>query len=651
MSENYENPEHMPENETPIEHTGTDPSSGEPRGTYYSEYDEYRFRTPEGYLPDPRYPREPEKNHVSGLLVFFAVLGIVVAIAVASVFLYAGLNRISVRDTVQGFFQSQPKRQPEKNIVFGRQADGESEDSAASEAAAGENAEAAGGSASKGLTEAEEPAEGHTSGAQGEVSQPGEDRTKGAQGEVSQPGEDRTKGAQGEVSQPGEDRTSGTQGKESQPAESRTKGAQRGEDLSIPEIVKEAMPSMVSITNMKVNEYRDFFGTTKQYEGTSTGSGIIVGKSDTDLLIVTNDHVISHSSDITVTFNNDASLEGEVKGRDADHDIAIIGIPFSRIPRKTQDAISIIAIGNSDDLAVGESVVAIGNALGYGQTVSAGIISAVNCTIKDADGNLYNLIQTDASINPGNSGGALLNMRGELIGINESKYVGTLVEGVGYAIPMSEAMPALERIGMRMSRSQVNDENASYLGITCVSVPKEYLIEGYPEGVYILEIEKDGPAEQGGLMQGDIIVSLGGVPVPTQEDLIEELTYYAAGETVPVSVNRLNEKTGKFEKVSLGITLGNRADMTIQLPKADSGSEETVPERDEAASSVESASEQEETVPETNASAGSEKAMSEPASSETRLTISAESGETEAEAPVSGRKGIPGANYGNQGKP
>ena len=651
MSENYENPEHMPENETPIEHTGTDPSSGEPRGTYYSEYDEYRFRTPEGYLPDPRYPREPEKNHVSGLLVFFAVLGIVVAIAVASVFLYAGLNRISVRDTVQGFFQSQPKRQPEKNIVFGRQADGESEDSAASEAAAGENAEAAGGSVSKGLTEAEEPAEGHTSGAQGEVSQPGEDRTKGAQDEVSQPGEDRTKGAQGEVSQLGENRTSGTQGKESQPAESRTKGAQRGEDLSIPEIVKEAMPSMVSITNMKVNEYRDFFGTTKQYEGTSTGSGIIVGKSDTDLLIVTNDHVISHSSDITVTFNDDASLEGEVKGRDADHDIAIIGIPFSRIPRKTQDAISIIAIGNSDDLAVGESVVAIGNALGYGQTVSAGIISAVNCTIKDADGNLYNLIQTDASINPGNSGGALLNMRGELIGINESKYVGTLVEGVGYAIPVSEAMPALERIGMRMSRSQVNDENASYLGITCVSVPKEYLIEGYPEGVYILEIEKDGPAEQGGLMQGDIIVSLGGVPVPTQEDLIEELTYYAAGETVPVSVNRLNEKTGKFEKVSLGITLGNRADMTIQLPKADSGSEETVPERDEAASSVESASEQEETVPETNASAGSEKAMSEPASSETRLTISAESGETEAEAPVSGRKGIPGANYGNQGKP
>ena len=407
---------------------------------------------------------------------------------------------------------------------------------------------------------------------------------------------------------------------------------------------------MVSITNMKVNEYRDFFGTTKQYEGTSTGSGIIVGKSDTDLLIVTNDHVISHSSDITVTFSDDTSLEGEVKGRDADHDLAIIGIPFSRIPGKTQDAISIIAIGDSDELAVGESVVAIGNALGYGQTVSAGIISAVNCTIKDADGNLYNLIQTDASINPGNSGGALLNMRGELIGINESKYVGTLVEGVGYAIPMAEAMPALERIGLRMSRSQVNDENASYLGITCVSVPKEYLIEGYPEGVYILEIEKGGPAEQGGLLRGDIIVSLGGVPVPTQEDLIEELTYYAAGEAVPVSVNRLNEKTGKFEKVSLGITLGNRADMTIQLPKTDSGSEETVSEPSEASSSVQPSSEQEETVPETNASAGSEKAMSEPASSETRLTISAEPGETEAEAPDSGKKGIPGANYGNRGQ-
>ena len=605
MSENYENPDHMPDNETPIEHTGTDPSSGEPRGAYYSEYDEYRFRTPEGYPPDPRYPREPEKNHTDGLLVFFAVLGIVAAIAVATVFLYAGLNRISVRDTVQGFFQSQPKRQPEQNIVFGRQADDGSESSAPSEAAAGENAETAEGSAGKALTEAEEPEKGPAS---------------------------------------------GPQGTESQPAESRTKGAQREEDLSIPEIVKESMPSMVSITNMKVNEYLDFFGTTKQYEGTSTGSGIIVGKSDTDLLIVTNDHVISHSSDITVTFSDDTSLEGEVKGRDADHDLAIIGIPFSRIPGKTQDAISIIAIGDSDELAVGESVVAIGNALGYGQTVSAGIISAVNCTIKDDDGNLYNLIQTDASINPGNSGGALLNMRGELIGINESKYVGTLVEGVGYAIPMAEAMPALERIGLRMSRSQVNDENASYLGITCVSVPKEYLIEGYPEGVYILEIEKGGPAEQGGLLRGDIIVSLGGVPVPTQEDLIEELTYYAAGEAVPVSVNRLNEKTGKFEKVSLGITLGNRADMTIQLPKTDSGSEETVSEPSEASSSVQPSSEQEETVPETNAEAGSEKAASEPGSSETRLTISAESGETEAEAPDSGKKGIPGANYGNQGQ-
>ena len=650
MSENYENPDHMPDNETPIEHTGTDPSSGEPRGAYYSEYDEYRFRTPEGYPPDPRYPREPEKNHTDGLLVFFAVLGIVAAIAVATVFLYAGLNRISVRDTVQGFFQSQPKRQPEQNIVFGRQADDGSESSAPSEAAAGENAETAEGSAGKALTEAEDPEKGPASGAQDAESQPGEDRTEGVQGAESQPGEDRTEGVQDAESQSGEERTEGAQGTESQPAESRTKGAQREEDLSIPEIVKESMPSMVSITNMKVNEYLDFFGTTKQYEGTSTGSGIIVGKSDTDLLIVTNDHVISHSSDITVTFSDDTSLEGEVKGRDADHDLAIIGIPFSRIPGKTQDAISIIAIGDSDELAVGESVVAIGNALGYGQTVSAGIISAVNCTIKDADGNLYNLIQTDASINPGNSGGALLNMRGELIGINESKYVGTLVEGVGYAIPMAEAMPALERIGLRMSRSQVNDENASYLGITCVSVPKEYLIEGYPEGVYILEIEKGGPAEQGGLLRGDIIVSLGGVPVPTQEDLIEELTYYAAGEAVPVSVNRLNEKTGKFEKVSLGITLGNRADMTIQLPKTDSGSEETVSEPSEASSSVQPSSEQEETVPETNAEAGSEKAASEPGSSETRLTISAESGETEAEAPDSGKKGIPGANYGNQGQ-
>ena len=180
MSDHYENPDQMPENETPIEQTGTEPSSGEPRGTYYSEYDEYRFRTPEGYPRNPRYPREPEKKHTDGLIVFFAVLGIVAAIAVASVFLYAGLNRISVRDTVQGFFQSQPKRQPEQNIVFGRQADGGSEHSAASEAASGENAGAEEGSAGNRLTEAEEPAKEPASGAQGEKSQSDQGQASGA---------------------------------------------------------------------------------------------------------------------------------------------------------------------------------------------------------------------------------------------------------------------------------------------------------------------------------------------------------------------------------------------------------------------------------------------------------------------------------------
>ena len=342
------------------------------------------------------------------------------------------------------------------------------------------------------------------------------------------------------------------------------------EDMTVPEVVQMCLPSMVAITNTTVEEYRDYFGGTRTYENVSAGSGIIIGGSETELLIATNNHVIANSSDITVTFIDDTVCPGTIKGQASDEDLAIISVSLADISAETREKIAIVAIGNSDELQVGETVVAIGNALGYGQSVSRGVVSALNRDVT-VDGVTHTLIQTDASINPGNSGGALLNLRGELIGINEVKYVNTDVEGIGYAIPINVAEPILTNLGSRAKREKVSDEDRAYIGIKCVGVNSEYVQYGYPAGVYVSEVTPGGPAEQAGLRTGDIVTAIDGVPVSTTDQLLDNLEYFSAGETIEFSVSRQGEQPGSFETTKIPITLGRRSESGLDDP-AEGGS-------------------------------------------------------------------------------
>lgn len=334
-------------------------------------------------------------------------------------------------------------------------------------------------------------------------------------------------------------------------------------ELTIPQVVEKVMPSMVQITNTSVEEVQDLFGQTQQQKSVSAGSGIIVGETDDNLLIATNNHVISGSSDIAVTFVDNSAIAGTVQGADADNDLAIVSVKKTDIPEDTQKKISIVTMGDSDSSVVGESVVAIGNALGYGQSVSSGIISALNRTVTDTDGTARTVIQTDASINPGNSGGALLNMKGELIGINEAKLVDESVEGVGYAIPMSVAEPILTNLGSKASREKVDSSKASYLGISVITMPTQYTQNGYPAGVYVAAVTDNGPADQAGIKKGDIITSFDGTSVTTKEALLTQLEYYAAGEKAEISLSRINSDQTGFEKKKVIVTLGNRNDANL----------------------------------------------------------------------------------------
>ena len=352
-----------------------------------------------------------------------------------------------------------------------------------------------------------------------------------------------------------------------------------GEELTVPQVVEMCMPSMVSITNTSISQYYDFFGGSNSRENVSAGSGIIVGETDTELLIATNNHVITNSSEITVTFIDEEAIAGTVKGTDADNDLAIVAVKLDEISEDTKSAIRVVTIGDSDALAVGESVVAIGNALGYGQSVSRGVISALGREVT-VDGMTHQLIQTDASINPGNSGGALLNMRGELIGINEIKYVNTDVEGVGYAIPMATAKPILESLGSKSARSVVDEDQASYIGIMCIDVPGYYVQSGYPAGVYVSEVTKGGPAEKAGVREGDIITAMDGISISSTSQLITYLKYYAAGEEIEFSISRLNEDETAFEKEKITITLGNRKDSGID-DSTEGNTESTPPDNTE----------------------------------------------------------------------
>ena len=354
------------------------------------------------------------------------------------------------------------------------------------------------------------------------------------------------------------------------------------ENGTVAAVAQASMPSVVAITTVSVQEIPSFFGySSRQYKSASTGSGIIVGDNDDELLIATNNHVVDGATTLSVCFigddvanaetetvnagdNGDLNVEdavsAKIKGTDADNDLAVVAVKKSDIPEDTLNQIKIAQIGSSDDLAVGQQVVAIGNALGYGQSVTSGWISALNRTISTDDGtNSTGLIQTDAAINPGNSGGALLNMKGELIGINSAKYADSAVEGMGYAIPISKAKPILEELMNRETREKVDSSKKGYLGVSLASLTTE-AIEMYnmPTGAFVRNVENDSPAQEAGICKGDIIVKFDGQKVSDGDDLLDKLQYYKSGETIEAVIARATN--GEYEENTIELTLGTRPD-------------------------------------------------------------------------------------------
>lgn len=368
---------------------------------------------------------------------------------------------------------------------------------------------------------------------------------------------------------------------------------------SVSQVAKNAMPSIVSIVGVSVQEIPQiyqYFGYGQQQETQSSGSGIIVGQNDTELLIATNNHVVSGTNSLTVCFTNQdgsavtgngdvekTSAEGEsgstnqegqdsslddvqsgavsaqIKGTDADNDLAVISVKLEDIPEDVLSEIKVATIGDSDSLQMGEQVVAIGNALGYGQSVTSGYVSALNRQVSsdDTDGTF---IQTDAAINPGNSGGALLNMKGELIGINSAKIASDEVEGMGFAIPISKAEPILDEMMNQETRYKVEDEDkAAYIGITCENVTSDVnQMYGIPQGVYVDTVVEGGPAEEAGIKKGDVITKIDGTAIDAYKDLVDRLEYYEAGEIVELEVYRAQD--GEYNAQKISVTLGAKKD-------------------------------------------------------------------------------------------
>lgn len=322
------------------------------------------------------------------------------------------------------------------------------------------------------------------------------------------------------------------------------------------DVVEEVMPAMVSILN-KYTERITYFGQPLEQEGEAGGSGIIVGENDTELLIATNYHVIENAKQLTVHFIDDSDVKAVVKGSDPDMDLAVIAVKLSDMDEDTLDAIRIAKLGDSDSLKLGESVIAIGNALGYGLSVTGGYVSALDREVEMDDGSKGTFIQTDAAINPGNSGGALINMQGEVIGINSNKIGGTIIEGIGYAIPISAAEPILSDLMSYETREKVEDSQVGYLGIIPQTVTTDAAeLYGMPEGVYISQVEEGTPAAEAGLLKGDIIKKIDTRKVSTAEELREQLKYYEAGETIEITVMRSVE--GEYEERTVSVTLGER---------------------------------------------------------------------------------------------
>ena len=328
----------------------------------------------------------------------------------------------------------------------------------------------------------------------------------------------------------------------------------------VSQVVEEAMPAVVAVASTAVYQMPDFGfgwffgGGSQSYEVPSSGSGIIIGENDTELLIVTNNHVVQDTVSLKITFVDDTAVDAAVKGTDTDTDLAVISVPLDQIPQETKEKIAVARLGDSDGLKVGQGVIAIGNALGYGQSVTVGYVSALNREIKTSDGNARVLLQTDAAINPGNSGGALLNMKGEVIGINAAKYSSTEVEGIGYAIPVSGVQDILDELMNRKTRSEVAEEKRGYLGIQGTTVDEDAAAAfGMPKGVYVYKILKDGAAADSQLREKDIITKLDGMTVKSMQELQKFLKGYETGETIELLVQR--QEDGQYKEIQIPVTL------------------------------------------------------------------------------------------------
>lgn len=324
-------------------------------------------------------------------------------------------------------------------------------------------------------------------------------------------------------------------------------------------IVESAMPSVVAIKGTTSVEAYSWFGEDQSYDAASSGSGIIIGKNDTELLIVTNNHVVEDTKDLSVVFIDNEEVKAAIKGRDSDNDIAIIAVKLEDIKPETIEKIAVAQMGDSDELKVGQGVVAIGNALGYGQSVTVGYVSALDREVTTKDSSIKNLLQTDAAINPGNSGGALLNMSGEVIGINTAKYASTEVEGMGYAIPISKVKDIIADLSSKETRSdKVDEAKQGYLGIQGKNIGEE-VAEAYdmPRGVYVYKIVENSSAANSDLREKDIITKIDAQSVKSMEDLKDILSYYKSGEKIKLTVQRLNDST--YEEKEIEITLSDRS--------------------------------------------------------------------------------------------
>lgn len=317
----------------------------------------------------------------------------------------------------------------------------------------------------------------------------------------------------------------------------------------VSKIVDNSMPSIVSITSTSVQQVMSFFGGVSEIPSESAGSGIIISQNDKELLIVTNNHVVEGSESLTVTFNDETSIAATIKGTDSTRDLAVISVALADIPEDTMDAIKVAVVGDSSSLKVGEPTIAIGNALGCGQSVTTGIVSAVNREIDGYDGKY---IQTDAAINPGNSGGALLNVNGELIGINSAKISDSSVEGMGFAIPISDVTDIIETL---MNRTKVDEADRGYIGIKGYDVSEEGAkMYNMPTGVYVAEVIEGGAAEKAGISKGSIITGFEGMEINGMESLQEQLSYYAAGDEVTVTIQTPTQN-GEYAESEVTLTL------------------------------------------------------------------------------------------------